>query len=1048
MAQSINLEAKVWRFFAASAVVVMVLTALTWKLGADSNRASAQVVHTLEVMNAIERTRTETVQIELSTQSFRISGDEARLKERDQALAAREHWMAMIRQQTTDNPLQLERWEQLRAVLDERIAISRQVEQIRKSQGQAAATEFANAAPLAQTRARTATLLEEMHQTERQLLEARLATEHLANRRLQQVASLLSLLLLIVMAFPLYRFYRQIVHIRENSRILSESAESLGNQVQEKSLQLVDAQRQLLGVINNVPALIACVDASQRYLYVNEQYRQCFAPGQPDITGQSVQAVLGDARYNRVRERIERALKGEPQSYDWEPFPGVWQLIRYAPFFSETRDVLGYYVLGTDITERREMEEARHRTEEQLARVLEGSDQGYWDWNLQTNTFEVSARWQTMLGYEPGEMHFSYEHWPELVHPEDLPKALESIRRHMAGETEKHELELRAKTKEGQWRWLHTSGRIVSRTEDGKPLMMSGTHTDIEERKRLQLAQMDALAIFERSYEGIMVVNPDGLIAKVNPSFTRITGYSAEDVVGQSPKVLASGRHDTAFYQDLWSSLNSKGFWHGEIWDKRKSGELFAVLESITTVRDSNGTIEHYVSQFTDITQFKTHELELDKAANYDALTQLPNRRLLSDRLTQSFSRSLRSGKSSAVCFLDLDGFKAVNDQHGHETGDQLLVSVASNLKSILRADDTLARLGGDEFVMLLSEVNSTEECALVLDRVLEAVRQPIQLGAQEISITASIGVSLYPDDNADPDTLLRHADQAMYQAKQAGKNRYQLFDAAIDRIAQQHREFLEQVVHGLNNGEFMLFYQPKLEFPTLNVFGLEALIRWRHPERGLLNPIDFLPQLQGSHVETLIGEWVIDQALQQMGHWEAQGLHLIVSVNVSANHLLTPDFSDALAQALQRHATVPPSRFEIEILETAAIADIEQAATILHQCKALGVQFSLDDFGTGYSSLTYLRQLPIDTLKIDKSFVRDMLVDPEDMGIVKGVIDLARALQRKVVAEGVETQEHGAALQKLGCLGAQGYGISRPMPAETVTGWLARWEQFPWSST
>lgn len=1177
--QPTRIESKVFGAFAASAVVAVLLAAITWQQAALSTQANVLVIHTHEVINALERTNALTIQAELSTQNFRLTGDESKLQDRDKTVASREQLLSLIKKLTADNPAQAQRWQTLRQVMDERMAISRQVEQLRKTQGMAAATAFASTAPLQETRAKTMAILDAMQGAERMLLDERLSAQKQSNQRLLVLGSILSLFLLGVLGAAGHLIRRQLQRITQGLRQLAESHESLSTtlrsigdavistdkdgcvvqmnpvaerltgwsdleargqaieqvfrivhestrspvqtpvetalatgqvcelgewitlvardgtetpvgdsaapifgadgavvgavlvfrdvsearraqraildqnaqlevQIAESSQQLHQTQHQLLDVINNVPALIACVDAGEKYIYVNEQYRQRFAPGHHDVTGFSVRSILGEQRYSVVQPLIQKALQGEPQNYDWEPFPGVWQLIHYAPFHADDGTVQGYYVLGTDITDRRKNEEARHHSEEQLARVLDGSNQGYWDWNLQTNTFEVSARWQTMLGYAPGELKISYEHWPELVHPEDFPKALESIRRHMEGETDKHEVEIRARTKDGRWRWILISGRIVSRTEDGKPLMMSGTHTDIEDRKRLELAQLDALAIFERSYEGIMVVTPDGRIDKVNPSFTRITGYEAADVVGQSPKILASGRHDEQFYREFWKALHTDGFWYGEIWDKRKSGELFAALESITTVRDADGTIEHYVSQFTDITQFKAHELELDKAANYDALTQLPNRRLLSDRFAQSFSRALRSGKSSAVCFLDLDGFKSINDHYGHKVGDQLLVGVATHLKSILRADDTLARLGGDEFVLLLSEVSSTEECALILERVLEAVQQPVLVGDHTFCTTASIGVSLYPDDNADPDTLLRHADQAMYLAKQAGKNRYQLFDAAVDRVAQQHREFLEQVEHGLAHGEFMLYYQPKVALDSTEIMGLEALIRWQHPVQGFLNPLDFLPQIQDSSMEPALGEWVIEQALCQMEQWADQGLHPVVSVNVSANHLLETDFTHRLEKTLQKHARIQPSQFEIEILETAAIANVGQAADILRQCNTLGVQFSLDDFGTGYSSLTYLRQLPIQTLKIDKSFVRDMLADPEDFGIVKGVIDLAHALNRKVVAEGVETPEHGAVLQQLGCRYAQGYGISKPMPADQVKAWMDQWKDVAWTPT
>ncbi|WP_059286232.1 putative bifunctional diguanylate cyclase/phosphodiesterase [Aquitalea magnusonii] len=547
--------------------------------------------------------------------------------------------------------------------------------------------------------------------------------------------------------------------------------------------------------------------------------------------------------------------------------------------------------------------------------------------------------------------------------------------------------------------------------------------------------------MFDSSYEGIMVVSPSGLMTKVNAAFTRITGYSEEEAIGRSPAILSSGQHGPAFYQELWSMVRQHDFWRGEIWNRRKSGDLYAELLSISVVRDQFGQIQHYIGIFSDITQLKAHEAELNRIANFDPLTGVPNRRLLSDRLEQALIRSRRSGKPCAVCFLDLDGFKAVNDLHGHEAGDQLLIAVTERLKSVLRADDTLARLGGDEFVLLLCGLEGNDECIPVLDRVLSAVRQEVSLAAASISTSASVGVTLYPLDDADADTLLRHADQAMYQAKTSGKNRYQLFDPESDRKAQLHRRTLESLELALQQQQFLLYYQPKVDLGSGRIIGVEALIRWQHPERGLLAPAAFLPTLQGSELETAFGRWVLDEGVAQAARWQAQGLGMAISINVSANYLLHADFYPHLQQALQRYPQLPPARLELEVLESAALADMDQALAVLQQCRALGVHFALDDFGTGYSSLTYLRKLPLDTLKIDQSFVSGMLEDVDDLGIVASVIQLADVFQRQVIAEGVETMAHGAVLLQMGCRLVQGYGIARPMPAAELEGWCRQWQ-------
>ncbi|MFZ6653767.1 EAL domain-containing protein [Undibacterium sp. TJN19] len=759
--------------------------------------------------------------------------------------------------------------------------------------------------------------------------------------------------------------------------------------------------------------------------------------------------MVHPADLDRVVQNIDHHKRGMTAGIDFEyrhrTSAGELQWMRSkGRVVSRDAEGKALRMVGTisDITQKKLTEAALKDHEQRLERVMQGSDLGYWDWDLPSNVFQVSARWETMLGYEPGEMQVAPEHWAGYIHPEDLKLATVSLDRHLAGETPIHELELRIRAKSGEWRWIRTRGAIVAWDEEGNPLIMSGTHTDVNERKRMELAQREAATVFTSSYEGIMVVNPKGDITKINPAFTRITGYSEEEICGKPTSLLSSGRHSAAYYADMWNTVIKNDYWRGEIWNRRKNGEIYAELLSISSVRDAGGEIQYYIGIFTDISELKAHEAELDRITHYDPLTGAPNRRLLADRLRQAINRANRTGKTLAVCFLDLDGFKEINDQYGHQAGDQLLVGVTANLKHVLRADDTLARLGGDEFSLLLSDITSAEESALILDRILAGLSTPVSLGEHMVSISASIGVSLYPDDNVDADTLLRHADHAMYLAKEAGKNRYHLFDPESDRKAQQRRAILERLALALTQEEFVLYYQPKVDLISGDIIGAEALIRWQHPERGLLSPAEFLPYIYGSKLEKPLGEWVIKAALQQANNWQLRGMSLRISANVSARHLLLPDFYDYLQTTLRAHPNLPANNFELEVLETAAIADMEQAVTILNRCRRLGVHFALDDFGTGYSSLTYLRKLPVDTLKIDQSFVRDMLNDSEDLGIVEGVIRLAAAFDRQVIAEGVETMEHGAKLLELGCRLAQGYGIARPMPAAQFMDWSATWKK------
>ncbi len=579
--------------------------------------------------------------------------------------------------------------------------------------------------------------------------------------------------------------------------------------------------------------------------------------------------------------------------------------------------------------------------------------------------------------------------------------------------------------------------------ESGAVTGLFGIARDITERKRTELAQQEAAAVFEASYEAIMVLDAARRIVRVNPAFVRITGYAPSEALGQRPQWLDGEDGTDAPATDLWRTLREHGVWSGEVWGRRKNGERYAQLLSLSTVRDAAGQAQHYVGIFSDISPLKNHQAELDRAAHYDPLTGAPNRRLLADRLEQAIARCARSEHSLAVCLLDLDGFRQINERHGHAAGDALLKAVAENLRQVLRSDDTLARLGGDEFALLLADIESPEDCAAILDRVLAAVGTPLRSAGTLLQTSASIGVSLYPDDNVDGETLLRHADQAMLRAKEAGRNGYHLFDPDNDRKAQGHRRTLERLRQALEQGEFVLHYQPKVDLADSRVFGVEALIRWQDPQRGLVAPGEFLPYIESDPaLERALGEWVLEQALTQLERWQDDGLTLEMSVNLSAHQLMHADFTARLDALLARHPQVPRARLELEILETAAIADMAQAIAVVRQCTLLGVRFALDDFGTGYSSLTYLRKLPVDTLKIDQSFVRDMLVDADDRTIVDGVIRLAAAFNRQVIAEGVETLEHAFALHSLGCRLVQGYGIARPMPAEQLPAWLQHWQR------
>ena len=557
--------------------------------------------------------------------------------------------------------------------------------------------------------------------------------------------------------------------------------------------------------------------------------------------------------------------------------------------------------------------------------------------------------------------------------------------------------------------------------------------------RTLTTAQV-AEAIIRSTDDAVVGKDLNGIITSWNPGAQRMFGYAASEIVGQSilrliPPDRHSEEHSILARIRCGESIDSF-----ETVRVCKNGSNLFVSVTISPIRDRRGNLVGASKIARDNTLLKRQQEKLAHGAHYDALTGLPNRLLLSDRLNQAMAMSLRTGESLAVLYLDLDGFKAINDSYGHNAGDAVLVAVSDRMRHALRDVDTLARMGGDEFVAVLAGVAGAQDCIQLVQRVLAACAMPVVVDARELCVTASAGVTMYPQDMAEAEQLMRHADQAMYEAKQSGKNRLHMFDAVQEAEVKSRSQQQERIAQGLSANEFVLYYQPKVDMRSGAVVGAEALVRWSHPQRGIVSPGEFLPIIERHPLNEAMGTWVLEAALQQMTAWAAQGLVLPVSVNVAARQLQQDNFPAQLAQLLQRYPQVAPGWLELEVLETSALEDLTSTAGVLALCHALGVRFSIDDFGTGYSSLTYLRHLSVDTIKIDQSFVRDMLEDPGDLSIVNGVIGLAMAFHREVIAEGVETVEQGVRLIEMGCHMAQGYAIARPMPAAQLRGWCESW--------
>ena len=811
----------------------------------------------------------------------------------------------------------------------------------------------------------------------------------------------------------------------------------------------------LAAVLNALPANLVMLDTSASVVMGNAGWSQFLADARVDVPDDGVGLNFPTlcARLNpqdpglaqRFASGIDGVLRHAVAIMDLEyrmPLPDGDRWFRMVARTLHEPGLTGAVVMQMDITERvtakQALEEFNRDFESFLNQTTDfiyfkDQDSRFRFCSQTLATITGHAHWRDMIGKHDRE-----------VFPADVAAIYEAEERPLfqEGKSLLNRVDPYYDA-QGQPGFVQTSKWPLFNAQ-GDVVGIFGISRDVTEQRRVEARLQLAATVFTHAREGIMITDAQGTIVDVNDTFTRITGYSREDAIGNNPRMLKSGRHGPDHYATMWHGLRRDGYWYGEIWNRRKSGEIIAEMQTVSAVRDAQGQVQHYVALFSDITAMKQHEQQLEHIAHYDVLTQLPNRVLLADRLQQALIQSQRRKRALAVVFLDLDGFKAINDNHGHDAGDALLIAVAQRLKSALREGDTLARIGGDEFVAVLVDLEHSRDCEPVLQRMLQAASDPLVVGGAVLHVSASMGATLYPQDPSDADLLMRHADQAMYTAKHSGKNRYHLFDVAQDAAIQIQRESVERIRLALAQGELVLYYQPKVNMQSFEVVGAEALIRWQHPEHGLLAPAEFLPLIDNTELSITVGEWVIDTALTQLAAWQQVGLAFPVSVNLGAHQLQQVGFVARLQALLAAHPDVPARRLELKLLESSALEDIHQVSDVMHACRALGVRFALDDFGTGYSSLTYLKRLPADVLKIDQSFVLDMLSDPDDRAIVEGVIGLASAFHREVIAEGVETAAHGALLQTLGCQLAQGFGIAHPMPADAFEPWTAQWAAKP----
>jgi diguanylate cyclase (GGDEF)-like protein/PAS domain S-box-containing protein len=892
------------------------------------------------------------------------------------------------------------------------------------------------------------------------------------------------------------------------------------------------------------------VDCPTRQLYVSEEDYQS----------------IGNAYAN-----IESVgVAGHQLQFKRKDGSHMWLDIRGSELENKTAESFWVFV---DVTERKQTEDALKNSEYYWKFAIEGAGDGVWDWDIENNVKTFSKQWKAILGYAEYDSLPTGLEWENRFHPDDTVFVEQTMQAYLCGLEPTYKLECRMKCKDGSYRWVLSRGMVLKHSEDGAPLRMIGTISDITERKqaeerlreseqRVRLSQLyggigtwefnfhsdyqvwsetvtqqlgfpdlanptweDFLsaiysddrhtflkefkrqivqnntidieyrildtqgkirwmrsigkvnvdsagqpitmqgtvqeitkqkntqhdlriaAIAFESQEGMMVTDADNTILRVNKAFTTITGYSAEDAVGRKSSLMSSGSHDARFFDDMWNEIHTNSYWEGELWNKRKNGEAYPQKLTITAVNDSNNIVTNYVGTLIDITKSKQAEREIKALAYYDPLTQLPNRRLMIDRINHAMAANTRSENNGALLFLDLDYFKTLNDTLGHDMGDILLQQVAIRLTSCIRENDTISRFGGDEFVVLLEDlsvltIEAATQAEDIANKFLNAINQPFQLNSHNYTTSTSIGITLFNGHNSRVDELLKQADIAMYQAKNDGRNTIRFFNPQMQKNITAHAKLESELKQAIEQQQFQLYYQIQVD-SYLNPIGCEALLRWIHPERGVIPPLDFILLAEQNGSIHAIGRWVIDAACSQLKLWQQDTLtcNLTLSVNVSAKQFHQPDFISQITTAVQRH-NINPALLKLELTESLLLSDIEDTITKMKTLAEMNIQFSLDDFGTGYSSLQYLKKLPLYQLKIDKSFIDNIVVDSDDQSIVKTIIVMAHSLGFHVIAEGVETQAQQQLLLSQGCTHYQGYLYSKPVPVEEFEAFLRQLHQ------
>ncbi|MCC6076223.1 EAL domain-containing protein [Pseudomonas sp. GCM10022188] len=765
--------------------------------------------------------------------------------------------------------------------------------------------------------------------------------------------------------------------------------------------------------------------------YVNPRMAEWFGYRPQELVARSLLDLVSEADREMVREMLDKRERGELRSAHYE-FRALTRDGRefVAEAFGTRIELDGLpAIIGTllDVTQGHKDRAAVQAVVDAvvaspMVMLRRGVRMG---WPVQFISANV-GRW----GYSAESLSEGRRWFTTLIHPDDLRQVIEEVERCIFEVRPEFVLEYRIRTGIGTFIWVEDYSR-VHRDAAGVPQCLESLLIDISARKAADEKLRHAAAVFTNAREGVVITDTTPQIIAVNRAFCDITGYEEHEVIGRNPSMVSSGRQSKEFYRDMWATLIGEGHWQGEVWNRRKSGEVFPQWHSISAVRDDRGKLTNYVAVFSDISQLKESEAQLERLAHYDPLTELPNRILVQSHLNGAIERARRLHCKVAVLFLDLDGFKRVNDSLGHSVGDELLVLIARRLRQRIRAEDMFARLGGDEFLLVLEGIGHPDEAALVAQDLIDLLQQPFRVGSgHELFVGASIGISLFPDDGQEMAELIRCSDVAMYQAKENGRNNYQFHTEELTRAA-ENRQALESRLHrAITAQEFELHYQPQVDVASGRILGFEALVRWRPGSGEPVSPAVFIPLLEETGLILALGDWVLQEACAQVVRWRAAGLPEVpVSVNLSPRQFQHLDVVELVRRALESSG-LPGALLELEITEGALMAQDLTTQERLADLKALGVHLAVDDFGTGYSSLAYLSRFPIDKLKIDKSFIDGLGQDARADKIVATIIAMGKGLDLHVVAEGVESAAQLELLRAHGCDAVQGYLSGRPLPA------------------